>query len=112
LYNDRTNKGLLVHHGLFKEQQQVDRCRQLADDFFADLYDWRNKSPLPFREGQGEGSTKRAAPRRKQPPSSARPDTRPVRVHDPNTVANHLSPALDVLARQVKAAGKKLSEES
>src|SRR4051812_14339494 len=36
LYNDRTNKGLLVHHGLVKEQQQVDRCRQLADDFFAD----------------------------------------------------------------------------
>ena len=27
-------------------------------------------------------------------------------------VANHLSPELDVLARQVKAAGKKLSEES
>src|SRR4051812_12466182 len=24
LYNDRTNKGLLVHHGLYKEQQQVD----------------------------------------------------------------------------------------
>src|SRR6478609_4392506 len=44
LYNDRTNKGLLVHHGLFKEQQQVDRCRQLANEFFADLYDWRAKA--------------------------------------------------------------------
>jgi ATP-dependent DNA helicase DinG len=97
LYNDRTNKGLWVHHGLLKEQQQVDRCRQLADDFFADLYDWRAKSNSSFREGQRGGS---------------RPDTRPVRVHDPNMVANHLSPELDVLAQQVKAAGKKLSEES
>ena len=35
-----------------------------------------------------------------------------VRVHDPNIVANHLSPELELLARQVKAAGKKLSEES
>lgn len=97
LYNDRTNKGLLVHHGLLKEQQQVDRCRQLADDLFADLYDWRAKSNSSSREEQRTG---------------ARPDTRPVRVHDPNMVANHLSPELNVLAQQVKAAGKKLSEES
>ena len=44
LYNDRTNKGLLVHHGFAKEQQQVDRCRHLADMFFADLFDWRSNS--------------------------------------------------------------------
>ncbi len=48
LYNDRMNKGLLVHHGLLKEQQQVDRCRQLADDFFADLYNWRTQLSPPF----------------------------------------------------------------
>src|SRR3954468_138832 len=112
LYNDRTNKGLLVHHGLFKEQQQVDRCRQLADDFFADLYDWRAKSKSSYPAGQGTSSAKRASSRQSQLSANSRPDSRPVRVHDPNMVANHLSPELDVLARQVKAAGKKLSEES
>jgi ATP-dependent DNA helicase DinG len=104
LYNDRTNKGLLVHHGLAKEQQQVERCRQLADDFFADLFDWRNKSPLPFREGQGEGS--------KNHLSTANLNNKPLRVPQPNIVANHLSPELEKLANQVKLAGKKLSEES
>src|SRR5882757_350819 len=76
LYNDRTNKGLLVHHGLRKEEQQVDRCRQLADVFFGDLYDWRNETPLPRSEGLGEGSKKRG----------------PLRVPGPGIVANHLSP--------------------
>src|SRR5215212_8521676 len=61
LYNDRTNKGLLVHHGLFKKQQQVDRCRQLADDFFADLYDWRAKSNSLLGEVQGTDSAKRGS---------------------------------------------------
>ena len=112
LYNDRTNKGLLVHHGLSKEQQQVDRCRQLADDFFADLYDWRTKANTSYKGGQGSGSAKRGLPRPSPHSANARTDTRPVRVIDPNIVANHLSPELDVLARQVKAAGKKLSEES
>jgi ATP-dependent DNA helicase DinG len=112
LYNDRTNKGLLVHHGLFKEQQQVDRCRQLADDFFADLYDWRAKSSVSFRTDQGKGSAKRAPSRQSQYAANARTDTRPIRVYDPNIVANRLSPELEGLARQAKAAGKKLSEES
>ena len=92
LYNDRTNKGLLVHHGLFKEQQQVDRCRQLADDFFADLYDWRNESRHSSGSGQADGSHG----------SLASSITRPVRVHDPNIVANHLSPELDMLASRSK----------
>ena len=44
LYNDRTNKGLLVHHGLGREQQQVERCRQMADEFFGELWDWKSGS--------------------------------------------------------------------
>ncbi len=95
LYNDRTHKGLLVHHGLLKEQQQVDRCRHLADDFFADLYDWRK---------QFNRSSSTVA--------DAHANSRAVRVHEPNIVANHLSPELEILARQLKTAGKKLSEES
>ena len=34
LYNDRTNRGLLVHHGMGAAQQQVMECRYRADDFF------------------------------------------------------------------------------
>jgi ATP-dependent DNA helicase DinG len=95
LYNDRTNKGLLVHHGLAKEQQQVDRCRHLADEFFADLLDWKNGQ----RAARANYSEARAA-------------SGTVRVPEPSIVANHLSPELESLARQVKLAGKKLSEES
>jgi ATP-dependent DNA helicase DinG len=94
LYNDRTNKGLLVHHALWKEQQQVDRCRHLADEFFADLLDWRNQSAS--RAPGGESSK----------------HSRPIRVGEAGIVANHLSPELELLAKQVKLAGKKLSEES
>jgi ATP-dependent DNA helicase DinG len=122
LYNDRTNKGLLVHHGLGKEQQQVDRCRHVADEFFADLWDWRSKTPLPFREacgepgraGQGEGSRARNSSEHSiaGKPLASRLLSKPMRVSVPNIIANHLSPELESLARQVKLAGKKLSEES
>jgi len=37
LYNDRTQKGLLVHHGMRELQQQVDKCRLAADEFFAPM---------------------------------------------------------------------------
>jgi len=96
LYNDRTNKGLLIHHGLRKEQQQVERCRQLADSLFGDLLDWRNE-----RDRQPEAGN-----------SQPRRGSSPIRIHDPCIVANHLSPELDVLAKQLKSAGKKLSDES
>src|SRR4051812_36512026 len=92
LYNDRTNKGLLVHHGLGKQQQQVDRCRVLADDFFADLFDWRAKTPAVNRAGQGPGSSGHAP---------AKFDSKPIRVNEAGIVANHLSPELESLARQV-----------
>jgi ATP-dependent DNA helicase DinG len=100
LYNDRTNKGLLVYHGLTKEQQLVDRCRHLADELFGDLWQWRSQRSVV---GDVEGSN--------SPP--LRPTmAKPLRVHEPNIVANHLSPALELLAHQVKDAGKKLSDES
>ena len=83
LYNDRTNKGLLVHHGFGNLQQLVESCRHEADTFFADLLDWRTKHA---------------------PPNG--------RVREPGMVANPLSPLLERLAREVKLAGKKLREES
>jgi ATP-dependent DNA helicase DinG len=100
LYNDRINKGLLVYHGLMQEQQLVDRCRHLADELFGDLWQWRSERATANRNPTVSSST--------TPGGMGKP----VRVHEPNIVANQLSPQLEVLAHQVKAAGKKLSDES
>src|SRR3954470_17193106 len=86
LYNDRTNKGLLVHHRLGKEQQQVDRCRLLADDFFGDLWDWK---------AGGRGSKVAASPN----PRQSRGLNAPTRVCEVGIVANRLSPELEALAK-------------
>ncbi|HZZ28150.1 MAG TPA: helicase C-terminal domain-containing protein [Pirellulales bacterium] len=40
LYNDRSNRGLLVHYKLGDAQQEVERCRVRADDFFHDVDQW------------------------------------------------------------------------
>jgi ATP-dependent DNA helicase DinG len=40
LYNERTNRGLLVHHRAGEAQQEVIECRHRADDFFDDVHDW------------------------------------------------------------------------
>lgn len=40
LYNDRTQKGLLIAHDLRRLQRDVDHCRAAATDYFADLLDW------------------------------------------------------------------------
>ncbi len=40
LYNDSTQKGLLVEKGLKGLQQQVDRCRFASTNLFADVLDW------------------------------------------------------------------------
>ncbi len=44
LYNDRTQKGLLVTKELRGLQQEVQRCRYAAANFFADLLDWWEQS--------------------------------------------------------------------
>ena len=44
LYNDRTQKGLLVEKDLQGLQQQVERCRFAATNLFADLLDWWENS--------------------------------------------------------------------
>ncbi|MCA9229467.1 MAG: helicase [Planctomycetales bacterium] len=83
LYNDRTQKGLLVHHDLRELQQMVDKCRLVADEFFADLLDWRDD----------------------QAPSNGR-------VSQPIDIRNHLSSELQALAREVKRAGDAQSEDT
>ena len=81
LYNDRTNRGLLVHHGMGDAQQRVMECRARADDFFADVYHWLESQP------GGNG-----------------------RVRKPGVVRNALSEGLKTLARTVRGHGKKLDE--
>ena len=41
LYNDRTQKGLLLHHNLGEAQQMVQRLRFVADAFFDHVASWR-----------------------------------------------------------------------
>ncbi|MEO1498630.1 MAG: helicase C-terminal domain-containing protein [Planctomycetota bacterium] len=76
LYNDRTQKGLLVGAKLHDAMQQVDRCRVASDDFFGTLWEW----------GASRG------------PKNGR-------VTEPEIADATLSAELLVLARKVKRAG-------
>lgn len=82
LYNDRTNRGLLVHYKMGEAQQEVERCRVRASDFFRDLDHWLDE------QADGNG-----------------------RVLRPDIVPNLLSPALERLSRMVREKGKKFKEE-
>ena len=82
LYNDRTNKGLLVHRKLTAAQQEVEKVRWREQEFFDDVGGWlaeRGKST--------------------------------VRVGQPEIVQNMLSPALAQLAKIVKQEGSGLKDE-
>jgi len=79
LYNDRTNRGLLVHAGMGDAQQQVMECRHRADDLFDAIHGW-----LASRPG-GNG-----------------------RVRQPGIVHNTLSEGLEKLAGAVRQCGAKV----
>jgi ATP-dependent DNA helicase DinG len=83
LYNDRTQKGLLVHHGLKSVCQQVEQCRYASSEYFADVWEWK---------GQSAASNGR--------------------VNVPLTFTNKLSPELLVLARELKRAGDGIKAET
>lgn len=46
LYNDRTNRGLLVHHKLREAQKEVWECRERASDFFDSVARWLDEQPM------------------------------------------------------------------
>ncbi len=83
LYNDRTQKGLLVHHGLNALAKRVEQCRYAASEFFADLWEWKQQSA----------------------PANGR-------VTELLAVPNKLGPELLALARGVKQAGDAIREET
>lgn len=78
LYNDNTNKGLLVHHQLGDAQQQTLRCRIVAEDFFHDVLAWVQRNN----------------------PNQKRNAT--TRVKKAGIVTNPLSPQLDQLSKRVQ----------
>lgn len=81
LYNDRTNRGLLVNQGAADAEQTVLECRFAADDFFQSAQEWRN------RHASGNG-----------------------RVRHADAFANTLSPALVKLAKLVRRTGDNVEE--
>jgi len=81
LYNDRTNRGLLVAYKFGDAQQVVMECRFRMEEFFDDLGGWLE------RHAASNG-----------------------RVREPEIVSNRLSPALDKLAKLVRKHGDRLKE--
>jgi ATP-dependent DNA helicase DinG len=82
LYNDRTQKGLLVGHQFADAMRQVDVCRYAADGFFADLWEWSTQ------RGGDNG-----------------------RVREPGLASPELATELMLLATKVKRAGDGIDNE-
>jgi ATP-dependent DNA helicase DinG len=103
LYNDRTNRGLLVHHRLRDAQKLVNDCRDRASEFFESIEDW-------LAEGaSGDCPDFRAA---KMGLSPSRGEHLPTarRVRRPQIVANRVSEGLDKLAGMTRREGEKLDQ--
>lgn len=83
LYNDRTQKGLLVTHNLQGLQRDVDRCRYAVANYFADLLDWQD------REGNTNG-----------------------RVAQGRIVENPISEPMSQLAKRIRHFGDAMKDES
>ncbi|MEN6406811.1 MAG: helicase C-terminal domain-containing protein, partial [Thermoguttaceae bacterium] len=81
LYNDRTNRGLLVHHKLRDAQREVWECRDTAAEFFDQIAQWLASQP------KGNG-----------------------RVRQPDIVANPLSERLKRLVATLRRHAKQIEE--
>lgn len=88
LYNDKSNKGLLVHHSLVEAQKQVIECYRLTDQFFGDLFAWSAES-----KARDKGSST------------------VIRVREANVVANRLSAGLSKLANMIRVEAGKIRKE-
>jgi len=82
LFNERTQKGLLVHHECGDAMNQVVHTRYRAQQFFNELDSWLEENP------GGNG-----------------------RVTVPELIPNVLSPAMAKLAQMVKSEGDRFEEE-
>ncbi len=86
LYNQSTNKGLLVHHQSAEGQKAVIRCQLAADDMFGDIMNWVARNN---QDQSRNGAT---------------------RIRQPGIVNNTLSPSLEALADLVKNLGEPLRD--
>ena len=82
LYNDRTNRGLLVHHGLGEVEQLVMECHYRAEKFFDDVDAWLH------RQSDGNG-----------------------RVRQKEIVPNALSEGLNNLSAAVRRSGHDIKDK-
>src|SRR5206468_9957536 len=82
LYNDRSNKGLLVTRKLREAQDLTVECHQRADELFDDAMQLARQ-----------------------------PGNRTGRILEPNLIDNRLSPALVKLARELRQAAKEIESE-
>lgn len=90
LYNDRTNKGLLVQRNLTAAQQQTLECHRRAADFFGEIHQWYDDlSHDPARGRSFNG-----------------------RVRHPEIVENRLSPALFELGKSLERIADDIQDES
>jgi ATP-dependent DNA helicase DinG len=87
LYNDQTNKGLLVTHGLGEAQRQVLACYHAADEFFFDLQAW-------WQQNGGDSAKFNG------------------RVRDPGIVNNPLSEPLANLSKTLKAHARTIDDDA
>jgi ATP-dependent DNA helicase DinG len=88
LYNERTNKGLLVSHDLFDITRTVVEVLICADEFFGNVHHWIDQ----HRKGTSQNQA--------------------IRVPHPDIVENRLSAALAKLAVQVRRAGESRKNDS
>ena len=86
LYNDRTQKGLLVEKNLKGLQKQVEQCRFASANLFADILDW----------WEAKGHNK----------------NRELRVRQPDLVDNPLSDLMEKLARALAQQASGQTEEA
>ncbi|MBX7164760.1 MAG: DEAD/DEAH box helicase [Pirellulales bacterium] len=82
LYNDRTGRGLLVHHRWDNLVKDVQAARRESGEFFDEVRAWLDES----------------APKNG-------------RVHEPEVVTNRLGPLLKKLAKSVATAGESLEDK-
>jgi ATP-dependent DNA helicase DinG len=87
LYNDQTNRGLLVTHSLGDAQRQVLTCYHAADEFFFDLQAWWQ------RQGGDSGTFNG-------------------RVREPGIVANPLSEPLTQLSSALRKHARSIQDDS
>jgi ATP-dependent DNA helicase DinG len=96
LYNERTNKGLLVQHKTGDGQRLVNRCRSQCEELFKELINWANR----HREQKSRSSSATQTP------------GQCLRVRDLQIAKNPLSGGLDELAKWLARFANSIDDPS